>query len=163
MVDTVLVYDYAAQGGQPPSGKCYQSQSSPDLISFSFTDANSNNNTTFLNSVAIDSQITCNGVTWAVTAILPRGSNIQFTVTPNVTAPPFAAATSFTFSQAVTEPVFPKKYFYLVDEMAYQTMSSQEMEDRCNQLGEQGWQLLFLGQYGSSPGMLRVWYIKEGQ
>jgi hypothetical protein len=85
---TAFNYDYEFSGGQPASGKCFQTQSSPGLVAFNYTDADSNNNTAFLQAVAIGDQITCNGVTWTVDSITPKGSNVQFAVIPAVIAPP---------------------------------------------------------------------------
>jgi hypothetical protein len=99
MALTVLSYNYMSQSNQPPSGNCNQSQSSPQYVSFSFTDANSVDQTTFLESVVVDDQITVNGVTWTVTAIQLKGSNVQFTVDPAVNAPPYGIC-DFSFSQS---------------------------------------------------------------
>jgi hypothetical protein len=99
MALTVLSYNYAAQSNQPPSGTCNQSQSTPQYVSFSFTDANSVDQTAFLQSVVVDDQITVNDVVWTVTAIQLKGSNVQFTVDPGMTAPPYGVS-EFIFSQS---------------------------------------------------------------
>jgi hypothetical protein len=98
---TVLSYDYQSQGGQPPNGKCYQSSSALAQVAFSYNDAVFNDNTTFLNGIAVGDQITANGVTWTITAAQPKGSNIVYTVEPAVAAPPLGT-TSFSFGQ--TDP-----------------------------------------------------------
>jgi hypothetical protein len=101
MTATVLSYNYAAQSNQPPSGNCNQSQSTPELISFSYTDNNGVDQTAFLQSIVVDDQIACNGITWFVTAILLKGSNVQFTVDPGETAPPYGV-NDFTFGEITT-------------------------------------------------------------
>jgi len=35
------------------------------------------------------------------------------------------------------------------------------MEARSNELGADGWELMFVGQYGSEPNAVRVWYKRE--
>jgi uncharacterized phiE125 gp8 family phage protein len=94
---TTFNYNYAAQGNQPPSGQCNQSQSSPEQISFSYTDADSNDNTAFLSGLGEGDQISANGVTWTVENATFRGSNVLFTVAPAVIAPPQGVLTAFSF------------------------------------------------------------------
>lgn len=48
-------YNYASSGGQPGSGYANQATGSANLISFSNTDNDSNDNTAFLSAVAVNS------------------------------------------------------------------------------------------------------------
>ena len=82
-------YDYQSNSNQPPNGKCYQSSTAPQLLSISYTDADGNDNTALLQAVAINDLISCNSVLWTVTAMTPKGSNIQFTVDPAIAATPY--------------------------------------------------------------------------
>lgn len=93
---TALNYDYEAQGGQPPNGRAYQSQSTLGYLTVSYTDHDANDNTNFLSQVSIGDTVTCNGVTWTVSGVTLRGSNILFQIDPPVNAPPYGL-TVFTF------------------------------------------------------------------
>jgi hypothetical protein len=101
MAQTTFNYDYQAQGGQPPNGKCYQSSGALALVSVSNTDNDGNDNTAFLTGVTVNDQISCNGVVWTVTEILIKGSNVQFTVDPPSAAPPYGV-TAISFGQSKT-------------------------------------------------------------
>jgi hypothetical protein len=95
---TVLSYDYENAGGQPPAGACYQSSSALALVSISNRDNNATDQTAFLGAMNVNDMIGCNGVTWTITAIQIKGSNVLYTVTPAVAAPP-EGVTDFTFTQ----------------------------------------------------------------
>jgi hypothetical protein len=101
MTQSTFNYDYQSQGGQPPSGKCYQSASALAQIAFSYTDNLGNDNTAFLNAVTVDDTIACNGVTWIIEALQLKGSNVLFTVGPAVAAPPLGV-NDFVFGQSKT-------------------------------------------------------------
>ena len=51
-------------------------------------------------------------------------------------------------------------YEYFVDEFPHLEMSTQDMQDRLNVLGVDGWQLLFVGQYSSTPNTIRVFFMR---
>jgi hypothetical protein len=105
MAITTLSYDYESFGGDPPAGCCYQTTSQPNLVLFSYTDnqAVPVDQTTFLQSVVVDDQITVNGVTWIITAVQQSTDSVTFTVDPAVDAPPLGAS-DFSFSQAGQAP-----------------------------------------------------------
>ena len=50
---------------------------------------------------------------------------------------------------------------YFVDEIPT-TYTTQEMQARCNEIGAEGWQLIIIGQYSSTPGTVRVWFMRQG-
>jgi hypothetical protein len=49
---------------------------------------------------------------------------------------------------------------YFIDEIPT-SLSTQQMQDRTNELSKDGWQLLIVGPYGSQPSTMRVWYQRE--
>jgi len=98
-----MKYDYQSNSNQPPSGKCYQSSSSPSQVSFSYTDADGGDNTVMLQAMKAGDLISCNTVLWTVTAVTPKGSNIVFTVDPAIAAPPYGV-TEFGFGADVLPP-----------------------------------------------------------
>jgi hypothetical protein len=92
-----LKYSYHSHGGIPPVGFCYQTAS--EVLLFHYKDAETNNNMTFLQAVAIGDTISVNGVTWTILAIEPpKGSAFRFTVTPAMPAPPYGDM-AFTFDR----------------------------------------------------------------
>ena len=62
--------------------------------------------------------------------------------------------------KANPEPLAAKGFEYYIDEVLT-SASTPEMEARSNELGEDGWELMFVGQYGSEPNAVRVWYKRE--
>ena len=62
--------------------------------------------------------------------------------------------------KATKKPHPVTAYEYFVDEWPT-TSSTQDMQNRANQIGSEGWQLLFVGTYGGTPGNIRVWYMRE--
>lgn len=105
MTVQTFVYNYAQNANQPPSGNINQGSSALDTVSVSFTDSDGTDNTNFLSTqVEVNDTITLNDVVWTITAITLKGSNVAFTVTPTVAAPPFGSVqVTFTTAEAGTD------------------------------------------------------------
>lgn len=109
---TQLNYDYESYGGSPPFGCCYQTQGQPQFMAFSYHDSDTNNQATFLQSVAVGDTISIHGTTWTVSAISYQPSAVVFTVTPASFVFPYGV-TSVMFdsgpTKTATEPAAPAK------------------------------------------------------
>ena len=51
-------------------------------------------------------------------------------------------------------------YEYFVDEWPADSVTA-DMQARANEVGAEGWQLLFVGSYGGAPNNIRVWYMRS--
>jgi len=55
-------------------------------------------------------------------------------------------------------PIDPIEYF--IEEWPT-SMTTADMQARCDEVGLDGWELVEIGQYGS-PGTVRVWFKRKG-
>ena len=62
--------------------------------------------------------------------------------------------------KTVKKPRAAIAYECFIDEVPI-NLPTQQMQDRTNELMAQGYQLLFVGQYGGQQGTVRVWYQRE--
>ena len=49
---------------------------------------------------------------------------------------------------------------YYIDEWPT-AMTTADMQSRCDAVGAEGWELIFIGLYGSTEGHIRIWFKRQ--